>query len=190
MLALTTLNPPDPMRLPLRLASIAALCVPLVAWSARPQPATRSVYSSLDVRQCRLVGANEETGSTLHQCRGVAGYAIQVAEDDARMSVNVVAPGGGLHRLEFWSVAGPGFSTLGPRAEWRVRGEGARARPVALIVRLEVSGENDRVTSNLVVSRVSPRMSCVTEVIRPVPNANELARRAADRAPARPCLRR
>lgn len=178
------------MRLPSQLMAIAALCVPVVAWTARPQPATRSVYSSLDVQTCRLVGANEESGSTLHQCRGVAGYAIQVADDDDRMSVNVVAPGGGLHRLELWSVAGSGFSTLGPRAEWRVRGEGTRARPVALIVRLGVQDENNRVASNLVVSRVSPRMSCVTEVIRPVANANELARRAADRAPARPCLRR
>jgi hypothetical protein len=178
------------MRLPYRLAAIAALCAPIVAWTASPQPATRSVYSSLDVRQCRLIQADRETGSTVHQCRGAAGYGLQVADDDARMSVNVVAPGGALHRLEFWTVAGSGFSTLGPRAEWRMRGEGARARPIALIVRLGVQDQENRVTSNLVVSRVSPRMSCVTEVIGPVANANELARRAADRAPTRACLRR
>ena len=75
------------MRLPFQLMAIAALCVPVVAWTARPQPATRSVYSSLDVQTCRLVGANEESGSTLHQCRGVAGYAIQVADDDDRTGV-------------------------------------------------------------------------------------------------------
>jgi hypothetical protein len=174
------------MRLPLRLAAIAALCVPIVAWAARPQPATRSLYSSLDVRTCRLISADEETGSTLHQCRGVGGYALQVADDDARMSVNVVTPSGGLHGLDYWTVVGGGFSTLGPRAEWRVRG----ARPVALIVRVGMSDENQRVTSYLAVAKVSPRMSCVTEVIRPVANANELARRAADRAPTRPCLGR
>lgn len=177
------------MRLPLRLAAIAVLCVPLLAWAARPQPATRSLYSSLDVRQCRLIGADEESGSTLHQCRGVAGYALQVADDDARMSVNVVAPGGRVHRLEFWSVVGSGFSTLGPRAEWRVRGEGARARPVALIVRVAVSDPNQRVTSYLAVAKVSPRASCVTDVIRPSAHANELARRAADRAAGKPCRR-
>jgi hypothetical protein len=70
-----------------------------------------------------------------------------------------------------------------------MRGEGARARPTALIIRLGVSDEIQRVTSYLVVARVSPRMSCVTEVIRPAANQNELARRAADRAAGRPCLR-
>jgi hypothetical protein len=178
------------MRLPLRLAAIAVLCLPVVAWAARPQPATRSIYSSLDVRTCRLISQDEETGSTLHRCRGVAGYGLQVADDDARMSVNVVAPGGRLHGLDYWTVVGGGFSTLGPRAEWRVRGQGAQTRPVALIIRLGVSDENQRVTSYLVVARVSPRMSCVTEVIRPVAHQNEVARRAADRAPTRACLRR
>ncbi len=177
------------MRLSLQLASLGVLCVSMMAWAGHPQPAARSVYSSLDVRTCRLVGANEETGSTVHQCRGVAGYALQVADDDARMSVTVVAPGGGLHRLHYWTVVGSGFSTLGPRAEWRMRGAGARARPVALIVRVAVTGPEDHVTSYLAVARVSPRAGCVTDVIRPSSNMNELARRAADRSAGKPCLR-
>ncbi|HEX8359234.1 MAG TPA: hypothetical protein VF613_03975 [Longimicrobium sp.] len=177
------------MRLSLQLAALAVLCAPLVAWAGRPQPAAHSVYTTLDVRTCRLLSSDEETGSTLHQCRGVAGYRLQVADDDARMSVSVVPPGGGVHRLHYWTVVGSGFSTLGPRAEWRMRGQGTRARPVALIVRVEVSDPEQRVTSYLAVARVSPRASCVTEVIRPAANMNELARRAADRSAGRPCLR-
>ncbi len=166
-----------------RFAALAALVsLPLAG------QAVRSVYSSLDTARCRLLSRHEETGATLHRCRGVAGYALQVADDDARMSVNVVAPGGRVHPLSYWGTITHNFSSLGPRAEWRMRGE----RPIALIVRVnanEDSANPERTTSYLAVAKVSARGSCVTDRIAPGANANELARRAADRSAGRPCLR-
>jgi hypothetical protein len=172
------------MRASLRLAVAAALVgLPLAA------QAVRSVYTSLDTARCRLLSKHEETGGTLHRCLGAAGYALQVADDDARMSVNVVTPAGRVHELNYWSTVTGNFSSLGPRAEWRMRGE----RPYALIVRVNANEDPanpERTTSYLAVARVSARGSCVTDRIAPSANANELARRAADRSAGRPCLRR
>jgi hypothetical protein len=174
------------MRASFRLAAVAALVALPIAASGQ---AIRSVYSSLDTSRCRLLSQHEETGATVHRCRGVAGYALQVADDDNRTSVNVVTPAGRVHELNYWGVITGNFSTLGPRAEWRMRGQ----RPIALIVRVNANEDPsnpERTTSYLAVARVSARGSCVTDRIAPSANANELARRAADRSAARPCLRR
>lgn len=151
--------------------------------------AVRSVYTSLAEADCRLVERDEETGGTVHRCPGVAGYALKVSDWDARMSVTVVAPDGSEHPLKYTSVITHNFSMLGPRAEWRV--SGAEGRPQALIVRVNANEDNmnpERTTSYLAVARVTPQGSCVTERIRPVADANILARQAADRAAGRPCL--
>lgn len=171
-----------------RILMLALLCAPLGAWVSPPQT-VRSVYSTLDVRTCRLLRKDAETGGTLHRCPGVGGYALQVADDDARMSVDVVAPGGRVHPLSYWGVITSNFSSLGPRAEWRMRG----TRPYALIVRVNANedpGNHERVTSYLAVARISPRGACVTDRIPPSANANALARQAADRSASRPCIRR
>lgn len=177
------------MRASSRFAFVVLLVgLPLAAWAA-PGQAVRSVYTSLDTARCRLLSRHEETGATVHRCRGVAGYALQVADDDNRMSVNVVTPAGRVHELNYWGVITGNFSSLGPRAEWRMRGE----RPIALIVRVNANEDPanpERTTSYLAVARVSARGSCVTDRIAPGANANELARRAADRSAGRPCLRR
>ena len=167
-----------------RLALLVLLLVPVNSWAQ----AARSVYTSLDVRTCRLLSKHPETGGTLHRCPGVGGYALQVADDDARMSVNVVAPGGRVYQLSYWGVITGAFSSLGPRAEWRVRG----TRPYALIVRVNANEDPanpERVTSYLAVARITPRGACVTDRIRPSANANALARQASDRSATRPCLR-
>jgi hypothetical protein len=168
-------------------AVIPALAAGLLC-AAAPVQAPRGVYTSLDTAHCRLLSTDPETGGALHRCGGVGGYALNVADDDARMSVGVVAPGGRVHELSYWGVITGNFSSLGPRAEWRVRG----TRPYALVVRVnayEDPANPSRPTSYLAVARISARGSCVTDRIGPSANANELARRAADSSANRPCLR-
>ncbi|HEX6912608.1 MAG TPA: hypothetical protein VF142_19535 [Longimicrobium sp.] len=149
----------------------------------------RSVYTSLAEAECRLVERDEETGGTTSRCPGTAGYALLVHDGDARMTVDVVAPGGRTHRLRYPGVITSAFSSLGPRAEWRMRG----GTPIALIVRVnafEDPSVPDRATSYLAVAKITPREACVTDRIAPgTPNANEAARQAADRSASRPCLR-
>jgi hypothetical protein len=108
-------------------------------------------------------------------------------EGDVRMSIDVITPDGTAHELNYWSVITSGFSSLGPRAEWRMRG----GRPIALIVRVNASENPEnasQLTSYLAVAKITPREICVTDRIAPAPNANEAARTAADSSAGRPCL--
>lgn len=147
-----------------------------------------SVYTSLAEADCRLVEKDEETGATSSRCPGTAGYALLVHDYDARMTVDVITPDSRTHRLRYSGVITSAFSSLGPRAEWRMRD----GKPVALIVRVNAF-ENpetpDRATSYLAVARITAREVCVTDRIPPAANANEAARQAADQSASRPCMR-
>lgn len=146
-----------------------------------------SVYTSLAEKDCRVVEVEEETGSSSSRCPGTAGYALNAHDGDARVSIDVVAPDGKVHELNYWGVITHGFSSPGPRAEWRMRG----GRPIALIVRVNASEDPEnaeRTTSYLAVAKITPRETCVTDRIGPSPTANEQARAAADRSAGRPCL--
>lgn len=148
----------------------------------------RSVYTSLAEGECRLVERDEETGATTSRCPGVAGHALLVHDYDARMTVDVVAPDGRTHRLRYSGVITSAFSTLGPRAEWRMR----NGDPIALIVRVNAFEDPetpDAATSYLAVARITPGEVCVIDRIAPSADANEAARRAADRSASRPCRR-
>ena len=148
--------------------------------------AIRSVYTSLAEADCRVVERDEETGGTTSRCPGTAGYALLVDDFDARMSIDVVAPGGRTHRLRYSAVISSAFTSLGPRAEWRVRD----GTPIALIVRVNAF-ENpevpDRATSYLAVAKITSGETCVTDRIPPGRDANDVARRAADSSAARRC---
>lgn len=147
-----------------------------------------SLYSPLGQEQCRVLEVDEESESSVSRCPGIAGYALKVLEGDLRVSIDVVAPDGREHPLNYWSVVTSAFSSLGPRAEWRMRG----TRPVALIVRVNASEDPEdasRITSYLAVAKVTPAEICVTDRIPPTGGANEMARRAADASAERPCLR-
>jgi hypothetical protein len=158
--------------------------------SASGSPGTiRSVYTSLAPADCRLVKRDADTNDPTYRCPGTAGYALLVHDWDARMTVDVVAPGGRTHRLRYSGVISSAFSSLGPRAEWRMRDE----KPIGLIVRVnafENPDTPDRATSYLAVAKITDRETCVTDRIPPTtPNANEAARQAADRSASRPCMR-
>ena len=150
--------------------------------------AIRSVYTSLADAECRLVERDEETGGISSLCPGTAGHVLLVHDYDARMTVDVVTPDGRTHRLRYSAVISSAFSSLGPRAEWRVR----NGTPIALIVRVNAF-ENpetpDRATSYLAVAKITSREVCVTDRIPPAANANEAARQAADQSAPRPCKR-
>lgn len=150
--------------------------------------AIRSVYTSLAEAECRLVERDEESGATSMRCPGTAGYALLMHDFDARMTVDVIAPGGATHRLRYSGVITSAFSSLGPRAEWRMRGEA----PIALIIRVnafENPDTPDRATSYLAVAKITANAACVTDRIPPSANANEVAQQAADQSASKPCMR-
>jgi hypothetical protein len=161
---------------------------PPIADGAEDTTAINSVYTSLSAKDCRVMRVHEVTGASTSRCPGVAGHSLNVHDDDARMSIDVISPDGKAHELNYWGVITHGFSSLGPRAEWRMRG----GRPLALIVRVNASEDPnnpERTTSYLAVARITPAGTCVTDRIGPVPDANTVARAAADRSAARACLK-
>jgi hypothetical protein len=175
---------------PIRLVFIAAL-LPLCGSLSLAQ--NRSLYTSLDAKQCRTI-KTETTGAGDYEgrCRGVAGYSLTLLEGDLRQNIIVNTPKGGKHSLELWDVISGGFSSVGPKAEWRMAKQKGKLSPVALIIRYNAS-ENpdnpDKKSSYLAVAKITPKEICVTDKISPGANANTEARRAADNAANKPCLK-
>jgi hypothetical protein len=151
-----------------------------------------SVYTDLSGAACSLVKEDKETGSSVHKCPGVGGFELLVADDDARMSVSVIAPDHQNYPLNYWDVITPSFSHLGNKAEWRVIRERGKLRPIALIVRVVASDQSDVLAPKqipyLAVAKISSEKVCVTQKIGPVKRANERAREAADQALKQTCL--
>lgn len=159
---------------------------PVGAFVAADTGEISSVYTSLAEADCRVTKSDEESGSSTSRCPGVAGHELDLHDGDARVSIDIITPDGKEHPLNYWSVITQGFSSPGPRAEWRMRG----GRPIALIVRVNASEDPEdstRQTSYLAVAKITPNEICVTDRIDPAPDANEAARRAADAAANRPC---
>ena len=155
---------------------------------ATPAPAAPVVddfprYTSLE--GCTLlVSKPDEAGYSVERCGGQGGYGLKRNEADGRHNLFVIAPGGAEHSLNLPGVIGSGFSTLGPRVEWR----GPPAAPTALIVRYDVAEDPaapETTVSYLAVARLSPQ-PCVIGKIAPRPDQNEAARSLADAGG--PCL--
>ena len=153
----------------------------------------RSVYTSLDAKQCRTIKI-ETTGAGDYEgrCRGVAGYSLTLLEGDLRQNIIVNTPKGAKHSLELWDVISGGFSSVGPKAEWRMASQNGNPLPTALIIRYNASENPDnpnKLTSYLAVAKITPTTICITDKISPGANANIDARRAADSAANKPCLK-
>ncbi len=153
----------------------------------------QSEYTDLAENKCEDVDIDEEESWSVQSCDGVGGYQLLVSEGDLRQTIDIIAPNERKYELNFWTVVSGAFSTVGDKAEWRVKKVDGRVRPVALIVRYNVSEnpENaDEVTSYLTVSKITDTAACVTDVVKPVKNANQIARDLADAASDKPCLKK
>ena len=146
------------------------------------------VYTDITEKGCKTTKKNEAEEWMTQICEGVGGYKLEVFEGDLRSSINVVAPNGKKSELEFQQVSSA-FSTLGEKAEWRVEKKDGKDVPTALIVRFNASKGDDgsKNDSYLIVSKISPEKSCITDVVKPSANANEQARKLAESAATKPC---
>jgi hypothetical protein len=171
------------MRRILGIALAVSLALAVTAFAAP----TTSVYTSLS--GCKLVKTGQDW--SVSACRGVGGYNLQLEYGDARESITVFSPDRQKHELELWHVVSSGFSSVGQKAEWRVTKKSGKTVPHALIVRFNASEnpeDSTKVTSYLVVAKITPGKICVTDKIAPSATANEEARRAADASADKPCM--
>ncbi|HTS24805.1 MAG TPA: hypothetical protein VMH81_02965 [Bryobacteraceae bacterium] len=154
-----------------------------------PNPKPDSIYTSLSEHDCKLLSVQEEGANSAQRCPGTGGFSVLVLDSDSRQSITLVSADGRKHPLRFWDVITHSFSSLGPKAEWRV--SGAPPRPIALIVRVNANEDADSaaVTSYLAVAKITPSEVCVVARIRPSADANTKAREAADKAAGATCLK-
>ena len=152
-----------------------------------------SVYSDTRETACKTIKVDEEAGYSKQSCAGTQGYSLLVEDANARISVTVVGPDKREFAIDMGDKAGTGFTTLGPKAEWRVRRRDGKDAPIALIVRINetrpAKGSGpDPVISRLAVAKITADAVCLTAIIAPGKGQNERAREAAAVAPASPCL--
>ncbi|WP_342728092.1 hypothetical protein AAFG07_15905 [Bradyrhizobium sp. B097] len=145
-----------------------------------------SSYTSTAPKACRMIGKpNEEDGSATRVCPGKSGLVVLINEGDLREVVSVGRNRAAAARepaAQAWF--GP-FSSTGDTVEWRAAG----SKPFAIIQRWQIadSSEQDKrggpvSRAMLAVTRLPPGEVCHVAYVDVAanPNANELARQAAD----------
>ena len=167
-----------------------AIAAPFCAGSGLISPAKAqlfgSSYTSTAPRDCRVSGAgNGVDDSATRVCPGKAGLVVLVSEDDLRETVSV-----GRNRAA--AVSEPAaeawfdpFSSTTTTVEWRA----LDGKPFAIIQRWHLADNSDEDKDGrpvakpmLAVTRLPPGAVCHVAYVdvKANPNANELARKAAD----------
>ncbi len=165
----------------------------LINFHAVSETQIASVYTDLSGNGCKLLKMDKETGSSIRKCPGVGGFHLLVLDDDARASITVVGPNNKEYPLDYWNVITRSFSSVGRKAEWRVLKRQGRVMPVALIVRIHASEQDNlefpRKTSYLAVAKITPEQVCVIDKIKAGIDTNERARQVADNSASKECLK-
>jgi hypothetical protein len=145
-----------------------------------------SFYTSTAPKDCRVTSAgNGVDGSTIRVCPGKAGLRIVISEDDLRESVSVGRTRAAADKEPAAEASFGPFNSTTNTVEWRA----ADGRPFAIIQRWHIADNNDEGKDGrpiakplLAVTRLPPGAVCHIAYVdvKANPNANELARKAAD----------
>jgi hypothetical protein len=173
----------EPMQ---RVTFVAIAAMTLTASSWAKAQSISSQYSSTAPKDCRMIGKPSELdGSTTRFCKGKAGLSVLISEDDLRETVSIGksrAAAASEPAAQLWFE--PFNSTL-TTLEWRMAGN----KPFAIIQRWLIADNADRDAEDrprdkamLAVTRLPPGEVCHVAYVDVAanPNANELARKAAD----------
>ena len=145
----------------------------------------KSIYTGTTEKDCKPTKESSDDGY-IGLCKGVGGYKLKLMEGDLRQTINVIAPNKKETELNLWSNVSPAFSSVGEKIEWRMKG----AVPMAFIVRFnasENSEDSSKITSYLVVVKLSKSSSCITDIVKPSKTQNQEAQQLADSAIVKPC---
>ena len=163
-------------------ASAAPLCA---------QPAEIiSTYTSTAKKDCRVIppAKDDPDPGFDHVCPGTAGLVVYNVEGDLREVVSVGRTRAAAQKEPAAKAFFGPFSSTTNTIEWRHPKGGA---PFAIIQRWHLADNDDpgpdnrpRTKQMLVVTRLPPGAVCHTAFVdvKANPNANELARQAADKA--------
>ena len=140
----------------------------------------KSIYTNLAANYCRTI--EEEGDYYLGVCSGIAGYKLEVSAVDLRESITIIFPSGERQGLDFLRISA-GFSSLGTKAEWRMKG----TVPIALIIRFNAQVDYDKIISYLIVIKLAKNSACIINIVNPSKTQNQQAQQLADAAFTKPC---
>ncbi|TGN85105.1 hypothetical protein EOW77_0019845 [Bradyrhizobium yuanmingense] len=145
-----------------------------------------SSYTSTAPKDCRQIGKPSALdGSSARVCPGKDGLIVLIAEDDLREIVSVGRSRKAAAEEPAAKVWFGPFNSSETTIEWRAAG----AKPFAIIQRWHIADNSDpdkqgrpNTKAMLVVTRLPPGPVCHVAYVDAIanPNANELARKAAD----------
>jgi hypothetical protein len=145
-----------------------------------------SSYTSTAPKDCHVKSAgNGVDDSTIRVCPGKNGLVVLIAEDDLRETVSVGRNRLGASREPAAQTRFGPFNSTTNTVEWRA----ANGRPYAIIQRWHIADIKDEDKNGrpiakplLAVTRLSPGPVCHVAYVdvQANPDANELARKAAD----------
>jgi len=145
-----------------------------------------STYTSTAPNDCRPVGKpSEYDGGSTRVCAGRDGLMVLIAEDDLREVVSVGRSRKAAAEEPAAKTWFAPFNSSENTVEWRAAG----TRPFAIIQRWHIADGSDpdkqgrpNTKAMLVVTRLPPGPVCHVAYVDAIanPNANELARKAAD----------
>jgi hypothetical protein len=145
-----------------------------------------SFYTSTAPKDCRVTSAgNGVDGSTIRVCPGKAGFRVVITEDDLRESVSIGRTRAAADKEPAAEASFGPFNSTTNTVEWRA----ADGEPFAIIQRWHIADNSDEGKDGrpiakplLAVTRLAPGQVCHVAYIdvKANPNANELARKAAD----------
>jgi len=147
-----------------------------------------SSYTSIAQQDCQTL-ESDNLGS-IQECEPFAGMKITVIEGDVRQSITLTREDK-KYELNFWNTISSGFSSLGLTLEWRYK-RNHKDNPLGMIVRLEVNEDEedlDKVTSYLVVSKITEQEICVVGKVEPQKDQNDVAQRMVESATQMTCLK-
>lgn len=163
-----------------------AVLMTCIGLSSADAQSVGSSYTSTAPKDCRQIGTPSALdGSSTRVCPGKDGLMVLIAEDDLREIVSVGRSRKAAAEEPAAKVWFAPFNSSETTIEWRTAG----AKPFAIIQRWHIADNSDpdkqgrpNTKAMLVVTRLAPGPVCHVAYIDAIanPNANELARRAAD----------
>ena len=163
-----------------------AVLMSCIALNGAAAQSMGSSYTSTAPKDCRQVGKPSDLdGSTTRICPGKDGLMVLIAEDDLREIVSVGRNRKAAAEEPAAKVWFAPFNSSETTVEWRSAG----TKPFAMIQRWHIADSSDpdkqgrpNTKAMLVVTRLPPGPVCHVAYVEAIanPNANELARKAAD----------
>lgn len=133
-----------------------------------------SEYTSLDLESCKTIQFDEETKFSTQACPSYENIPVFIYQTDGLYSLKIGEKGDN-------EALGFSFGRLGDKLEWRLR----NGEPFAVIYRYYDNATSDKsVGSSVLAIRKVPEQvdGCIAGTVDgSLPNANEIARRFADK---------